>query len=336
MPTLSSTSLPRVPTSAPNETAPEPILPPPEQVFSTGRKVMSFVTTFVGVTVPMIGLGAGMYLAWGWGFGWVDFGLLVGMYLGSMLGITVGFHRLFTHRSFQTVKPIQCLLGALGSMSFQGPLLDWVGRHRLHHQHSDKDGDPHSPYPHARGLKGWLLGFWHSHIGWAFVPMPDGLDRYAGDWRRDRLIRTVSALFPLWALLGVLIPAGIGWAFGGWQGAITGFVWGGLVRILLGHHATWSVNSICHLWGSKPYACGDESRNNVLVGVVALGEGWHNNHHAFPSSARHGLKWWQFDLSWLVIRTLVVCRLAWKVRLPSRGELIARAETPMPATGAAS
>ncbi len=339
MPTPSDTSLPSVSPSPPNEPVPEPILPPPPQLYSTGRKVMSFVTTFIGVTVPLVGLGVGMYLAWGWGFGWVDFGLLVGMYLASMLGITVGFHRLFTHRSFQTVRPIQVLLAACGSMSFQGPLLDWVGRHRLHHQHSDKEGDPHSPYPHTRGLKGWLAGFWHSHIGWAFTPMPDDLDRYAGDWRRDRVIRTVSALFPLWAFIGVLVPSVIGLCFGGWQGAITGFIWGGLVRILLGHHATWSVNSICHLWGSKTYACGDESRNNLFVGIVALGEGWHNNHHAFPLSARHGLRWWQFDLSWLVIRALVICRLAWKVRLPSRGEQIARAENPagpMPAVGTAS
>jgi stearoyl-CoA desaturase (delta-9 desaturase) len=246
-----------------------------------------------------------------------------------MLGITVGFHRLFTHRSFQTIKPIEFILGVLGSMTFQGPLLDWVGRHRLHHQHSDKEGDPHSPYPHGRGFREFFRGFWHSHIGWAFSPMPNGLDRYAGDLRRSRMLRIVNALFPLWALLGVLIPAGIGWAVSGtWQGAVAGFVWGGLVRIFLGHHVTWSVNSVCHLWGSKPYASGDESRNNAVVGILALGEGWHNNHHAFPSSARHGLQWWQFDVSWIVIRAMTLCGLAWRVRLPSRGELLARAETP--------
>ena len=304
-------------------------------MYSTGRKVLSFLTTLIGVTVPLAGLGVGMYLAWGWGFGWVDFGLLVGMYLASMLGITVGFHRLFTHRAFQTVRPIQVLLGACGSMSFQGPLLDWVGRHRLHHQHSDHVGDPHSPYPHGPGLWGLFRGFWHSHIGWAFSPMPDGLDRYAGDLRRDKLIRIVSALFPLWALLGVLIPSAIGLAFGGLPGALTGFLWGGLVRILLGHHATWCVNSVCHLWGKKPYVNGDESRNNLFVGVVALGEGWHNNHHAFPSSARHGLRWWQLDVSYYLIRLLMLCRLAWKVRLPTPHELAVRGEAPVPLEPAA-
>jgi len=265
-------------------------------------------------------------LSYFWGFSWINLGLMLGMYLFTMTGVTVGFHRLFTHRSFQTIKPIQFILGALGSMSFQGPLLDWVGRHRLHHQHSDAEGDPHSPYPHGHGLRGLLKGFWHSHIGWAFAPMPDGLDRYAGDLRRCRMLRTVSALFPLWALLGVLIPAAIGLAFGGWRGCITGFLWGGLVRILLGHHVTWCVNSVCHLWGRKPYASGDESRNNAIVGVLALGEGWHNNHHAFPSSARHGLRWWQFDFSYLVIRALVFCGLAWKLRLPTAHELMMRGE----------
>jgi stearoyl-CoA desaturase (delta-9 desaturase) len=174
-------------------------------------------------------------------------------------------------------------------------------------------------------------GFWHAHTGWAFAPMPDGLDRYAGDLRRSPALRAISNLFPLWALLGVLIPAGIGWAVGGWRGAITGFIWGGLVRIFLGHHATWCVNSVCHIWGRKPYDSGDESRNNAFVGLVALGEGWHNNHHAFPSSARHGLRWWQFDISWCIIRAMQFVGLAWKVRLPTEHELKMRGEVPQAA-----
>jgi stearoyl-CoA desaturase (delta-9 desaturase) len=154
--------------------------------------------------------------------------------------------------------------------------------------------------------------------------MPANAARYAGDLLRDRTIRVVSALFPLWALLGLLLPAVVGLCVDGWYGAITGFVWGGLVRALICHHATWSVNSICHLWGSRPYESGDHSRNNAVVGVLALGEGWHNNHHAFPSSARHGLRWWQIDVSYYVIRALVFCRLAWDVRLPSAEDRAAR------------
>ncbi len=332
MPTLPTPSLSQFSGPSPSE----PTAPPTPPKHGLGRLIVAWVGTFIGVTAPLAGLVMAVVLSFLWGFSWVNVGLMVGMYLAVMLGVTVGYHRLFTHRSFQTIKPIQFILGALGSMSFQGPLLDWVGRHRLHHQHSDDHGDPHSPYPHGPGLWGLFRGFWHAHIGWAFAPMPQGLDRYAGDLNRSKLLRFVSALFPLWALLGLLIPSAIGLACLGWRGAISGFLWGGLVRVLLGHHATWCVNSVCHIWGRKPYSSGDESRNNLFVGVVALGEGWHNNHHAFPSSARHGLRWWQFDLSYYLIKLMVWCRLAWKVRLPTAHELKMRGETPAPMEAAAT
>ena len=301
--------------------------PPAPQRFSLGRRALAWVATVFALAVPVAGLVMAVVLSFVWGFSWINVGLLVGMYVATMSGVTVGYHRLFTHRSFQTVRPVQFVLGVLGSMTFQGPLADWVGRHRRHHQHSDAVDDPHSPYPHGAGFWGLARGFWHAHIGWAFAPMPGELDKYAGDIRRDRMLRAVTVLFPLWALLGVLIPSAIGLACLGWRGAITGFLWGGLVRILLGHHVTWCVNSVCHLWGAKPYASGDESRNNAVVGVLALGEGWHNNHHAFPSSARHGLRWWQLDVSYWIIRGLEVCGLAWRVRLPTEHELAARGET---------
>ena len=288
------------------------------------QRVGAWVGTFAGVTIPLLGLVAAGVLLWGRGVGWVDLGLLAGMYLLTLLGITVGFHRLFTHRAFQAARPVEFVLGVLGSMAFQGPLLDWVGRHRQHHRYSDGGGDPHSPHHHGSGLWGVLAGFFHAHIGWAFAPAPPDLARYAGDLRRRRMLRVVSGLFPVWAGLGLLAPAAVGLAVGGWGGALTGFVWGGLVRVFLVHHVTWSVNSVCHLWGTRPYACGDESRNNVVFGVLALGEGWHNNHHAFPSSARHGLAWWQVDVSYWVIRGLVACRLAWRVRLPRPSDVAAR------------
>ena len=294
------------------------------------RRALAWSATLVGVLLPVAGLVMAIILSCVWGFSWVNVGLMLGMYAVTMLGITAGFHRLFTHRSFQTIAPIRFVLGALGSMAFQGSLVTWVGLHRKHHKYSDSEGDPHSPHDDDGRAMGLLRGFWHAHIGWAFAPMPDDIARYAGDLNRSRAARVLDALFPLWALVGLLIPSAIGFACLGWRGAISGLLWGGLARVFLAHHVTWCVNSVCHLWGSRPYASGDESRNNALVGVLALGEGWHNNHHAFPSSARHGLRWWQLDLSYWFIRTLVACRLAWGVRLPTAHELAVRGEQPAP------
>jgi stearoyl-CoA desaturase (Delta-9 desaturase) len=244
------------------------------------------------------------------------------MYLLTALGITVGFHRLFTHRSFEAPGAVRFVLAALGSMAVQGPLLKWVAVHRRHHQHSDGPDDPHTPHHHGRGVPGLLRGLWHAHLGWLFKPDPPGLDRYVKDLRQDTPARVAGALFPLWAALGLLAPAALGGLLtGSWAGALLGLLWGGLARVFLVHHVTWSVNSVCHLWGSRPYKGRDESRNNVVFGVLALGEGWHNNHHAFPTSARHGLRWWQVDVSYWVIRALALVRLARDVRLPARAAL---------------
>ena len=210
------------------------------------------------------------------------------------------------------------VLAVLGSMAVQGPLLKWVAMHRRHHQHADAAGDPHSPYGHDGGVVGVLRGIWHAHIGWMFDPDPPGLDRYVQDLSRSRALRAASALFPVWVALGLLIPAVLGGLITRtWAGVWTGLIWGGLVRIFLVHHVTWSVNSACHLWGLRPYRSNDESRNNAVFGVLAMGEGWHNTHHAFPTSARHGLRWWQIDVSYWVIWTLARLGLAWDVKLPS-------------------
>ena len=280
------------------------------------------LANLAGVVLPFAGLVAAAALLWGWGFGWVELGLLLGMYVLTALGITVGFHRLFTHRAFQTSRVVQFVLAALGSMAAQGPLLKWVAVHRRHHQHSDRPEDPHSPHGHGRGLFGLLRGLWHAHVGWLFRPEPVDLDRYAGDLRRDTPLRVASALFPVWLAVGLVLPAVLGGLLTGtWAGVLLGLLWGGLARIFLVHHVTWSVNSVCHLWGGQPYPDGDQSRNNVVFGVLALGEGWHNNHHAFPTSARHGLRWWQLDLSYLFIRSLALLRLAWDIRLPGKHAL---------------
>jgi stearoyl-CoA desaturase (delta-9 desaturase) len=278
-----------------------------------------YVANLLAVVLPFLGLGAAAVFLWGWGFSWVELGLLLGMYLLTALGITVGFHRLFTHHSFETYRVVQFVLGVLGSMAVEGSLLKWVALHRRHHQHSDQPGDPHSPHLHGAGVRGLLRGLWHAHLGWVFQADPPDLDHYVKDLRRSTLLRAVSALFVLWVVLGLLIPAVLGGLMTGtWAGAWYGLAWGGLARIFLVHHVTWSVNSVCHLWGRRPYRSDDQSRDNVVFGVMALGEGWHNTHHAFPTSARHGLRWWQIDVSYYVIRALAWMHLAWKVKLPSK------------------
>jgi stearoyl-CoA desaturase (delta-9 desaturase) len=271
------------------------------------------------VVLPFLGLIASGVLLWGWGFGWVELALFGVMYVLTALGITVGYHRLFSHRSFEAHQAVECVFAVLGSMAVQGPLLMWVALHRRHHQHSDGDHDPHSPHGHGGGILGMLRGLWHAHLGWMFRPGPADLSHYVKDLRRNAALRWVSALFPLWVAVGLLVPALLGFLLTwSWAGAVLGFVWGGLVRVFFVHHVTWSVNSICHLWGQKPFATRDESRNNPVFGILAMGEGWHNNHHAFPTSARHGLRWWQMDVSYWTIRALEWLGLARAVKVPSR------------------
>ena len=280
------------------------------------------IGTLIAVLLPFAGFVVAIVSLWGYGFGWVDFGLLTGMYVLTAIGITVGFHRLLTHRSFETNAVVRFVLAALGSMAIQGSVLRWVAQHRRHHQLSDTPADPHTPYHRGTGVWGVVRGFWHAHIGWAFRPDVAGLERYVGDLRKLPSVRVASALFPLWIVLGLSIPAVLGGLLTGtWSGVFLGLVWGGLVRVFLVHHVTWSVNSVCHLWGRRPYPSKDESRNNFLFGVLAMGEGWHNNHHAFPTSARHGLRWWQIDMSYHFIQLLTLVGLAWNVKLPSQQAL---------------
>ena len=271
------------------------------------------------VTIPFLGLIAAIALLWGVAFDWVHLAILAGMYIGTAIGITVGYHRLFTHSSFTAPRPVVAVLAALGSMAVEGPVIQWVATHRRHHQHSDEDDDPHSPHTHGAGFWGMVRGAWHAHMGWMLKAPPRGLARYSKDLRKDRLVRFMSRTFPLWVLLGLIIPAALGGLLTmSWTGALLGFIWGGLVRILLVHHVTWSINSVCHIWGSRPFRSHDHSRNNPVFGVLGLGEGWHNNHHAFPTSARHGLRWWELDISYLIIRGMGLVGLASDIRVPTR------------------
>jgi stearoyl-CoA desaturase (delta-9 desaturase) len=283
------------------------------------------VANLLVVILPFLGLVAAIVFLWGWGLTWVELVLLGGMYFLCAVGTTVGYHRLFTHRSFETNPVVQIVLAVLGSMAVQGPLLWWVALHRRHHQHSDRPGDPHSPHVHGEGVLSRARGLWHAHMGWMFGPARVEVAHYVKDLRQSAVLRAVSTLFPVWVLLGLAIPTAAGWLLiGGWAGALLGLVWGGLVRIFFVHHVTWSVNSVCHLWGSRPFRSGDHSRNNFLVGLLGLGEGWHNNHHAFPSSARHGLRWWQIDVSYYLIRGLTLVGLARRVKLPPAAMRTAR------------
>lgn len=299
------------------------VLPAPHEVTeSSDRPVRAprlvRLVTLVVIIVPLLGLVAAPFFLWGWGFSWTDLSLLIGMYLLTALGITVGFHRLFVHHSFETYTWVKVVFAALGSMAVQGSLFKWVAYHRRHHQHSDTPDDPHTPHHSGQGIFGVIRGAWHAHIGWFFQADPPGLGNYVKDLERSRALRVADTLFPLWVVLGLVVPATIGGLVkGSWLGVWTGLIWGGLVRIFLVHHVTWSVNSACHLWGFRPFKSEDESRNNIVFGILALGEGWHNAHHAFPTSARHGLRWWQIDASYYLIRLLRWMGLAWKVNLPT-------------------
>ena len=302
---------------------------PLEVKTASNKKPFVFMTLLMGIIIPPLALIAGMILAWNSFFGPLDLALFFGMYMVSGFGITFGFHRFFSHKSFDAPKPVIFMLGVMGSMAMQGPIFWWVSTHRLHHAHSDHEKDPHSP--HAPGEHSFLMHFWHSHIGWLFRPATSPVNKYVPDLRAQPMLRFIDSTFLLWAILGVMIPAVLGGLITmTWMGALTGLIWGGLVRILAEHHATWSVNSICHLWGDSPYKSNDESKNNAVVGVLALGEGWHNNHHAFPTSARHGLRWWQFDSSWVAITTMKKLGLVSNVKVPSpeRQEMKLRKEAP--------
>jgi stearoyl-CoA desaturase (delta-9 desaturase) len=304
--------------TATSDAAPPPDVHPRPNTFTHAINVVVVVFPFVGLVLAII-------LLWGRGFSWVHLVVMLAMYLSTSLGVTVGFHRLFTHRSFETNRTITGIFGILGSMAIEGPLFKWVAQHRRHHQLSDREGDPHSPHTHGDGFFEMLRGLWHAHIGWIFHPDARDLDTYVGDLRKDRLLRIVSSSFVLWALLGLLIPALLGGLITkSWMGVLLGFIWGGLVRVFLVHHVTWSINSVCHFWGTRPFQSHDESRNNMIFGVLGFGEGWHNNHHAFPRSARHGLVWWQLDAGYWVIRALESLGLASNVKVPAMPAIAAK------------
>ena len=234
----------------------------------------------------------------------LDLAIFAGMYFITAMGVTVGYHRLFTHRAFDAPAPVRYTLAALGSMAVQGPLIDWVADHRKHHAFTDTEGDPHSPHhDHGEGLRGALEGLWYAHMGWLFVTQGTAeKKRFARDLLEDPGMRRLSRAFPLLVLLGLAIPFALGAGITGTlSGGLTALLWGGLVRIFFVHHVTWSVNSVCHFFGRRRFETEDFSTNVFWLALPSLGESWHHNHHAFPRSARHGLRWWEVDPSGLII-----------------------------------
>ncbi len=296
---------------------------------SPGDRKLAIINLFA-VILPLLGLAGAIVLLWGVAFNWWYLLLFGGMSIVSATGITVGYHRLCTHKSFTTPAALRYLFAAAGSMAAQGPVIRWCAEHRKHHQHSDSEHDPHSPHMSLHGSWGdgilaTLRGAFHAHMGWLFAGHSKGLGKYSGDLKADRALVLADRQFVFWVIVGLVFPALLGGLVStSWWGLLLGFLWGGLVRVLLVHHITWSVNSVCHLWGTQPFDSHDESRNNPVVALLAMGEGWHNNHHAFPTSARHGLRWWEFDFSYYLIRALASVGLARNVRVPSRERVQSR------------
>ncbi len=263
-----------------------------------------------GVVLPLAASGYAIWLLWADWVGWKEIALLVGLYLVTGLGTTLGYHRLVTHRSFETRAPVKAFFLVLGSAALQGSVINWSAWHRQHHALSDTPGDPHSP----------LDGFFHAHLGWILHATPAERDRYCRDLLTDRVVVFVDRTTYAWVALGLLLP----YALAGWRGLL----WGGLVRIAVGNHLTFAINSVCHTFGTQPFDTRDASRNNFLLGLIGLGEGWHNNHHAFPSMACHGMSWREPDLTGAVIRLLGRVGLAWELREPSRAAVERRRASP--------
>src|SRR3954447_19869445 len=266
--------------------------------------------------VPFLAVAAGAVLAWQSFLHWSDLVVFAVLYPITGLGITVGFHRLLTHRAFKTKNWVKAMFTIFGSMAIEGPAIAWVADHRKHHAFADMEGDPHSPHvDHGHGLKGAIKGLVHAHVGWLFLHTQRGKkDRYAPDLIADPTVSFVDRTFVWWVVLGLAIPFPLGWLLGGSvTTGLTAMLWGGLVRVFLLHHVTYSINSLCHFFGRRRFATDDESRNLLWLALPSLGEAWHNNHHAFPTSAAHGMGRIELDPSALVIRGLEKLGLAWDV-----------------------
>jgi stearoyl-CoA desaturase (Delta-9 desaturase) len=303
----------------------EPAIPGVVRLSERNIKLQKTAVLFLTLA-PAAGLVAAIVTLWGSGLSGLDVGLMVGMYLMTAFGVTIGYHRLLTHQSFDTPKAVRVGFAVAGSLAIQGSVISWVADHRRHHAFSDKPGDPHSPHVDDDSFSGIVRGLWHAHVGWLTDEERTVRERWAPDMLKDPAMVKVDRLFPWLATISLVFPAVVGLAVTGTLGgAIRAFLWAGLVRMLVLHHVTWSINSICHFFGYRSFETTDMSTNNWPLAILSLGESWHNNHHAFPSSAVHGIKRRQIDLSAAFIVTLEKLHLASNVRRPTEKQLSAKA-----------
>lgn len=288
------------------------------------------IGTLAVIVLPFLAFLIAVVLLWETAaVGAVDIGLLIAMHVVAGLGITVGFHRMLTHRSFEAKPWVRGAFTAFGSLAIEGRPTHWVADHRRHHAYSDEEGDPHSPHVGREdGFWGAVKGAWHAHIGWFLKEGQTPASRFAPDLLKDRVVMAIDRQFPWFIVLALVIPAVLGFVLtgGSWWGALTGMFWGGAVRIFVTHHVTWSVNSICHMFGRRPFESGDMSTNNWLLAIPTFGESWHHNHHAFPTSAFHGLRRWQkaLDPSGWVVLLLEKTGLVWNVKRVTDAQMAAK------------
>ncbi|WP_331272220.1 acyl-CoA desaturase [Motilibacter aurantiacus] len=298
----------------------------PELFHGDDRKGMGEqIALALFIAIPFVAIVAAVPVAWGWGLGWSDVVIALVMYFISGFGITGGFHRYFTHGAFKAKRPLRIALAVAGSLAVEGPVIRWVADHRKHHKFSDKDGDPHSPWRYGETFPALLKGLWFAHMGWLFDVEQTNQRQYAPDLLKDKDIARVSRAFPYIVLASLLVPALLGglltWS---WQGAVTAFFWGSLVRVAALHHVTWSINSICHAIGEHEFKSRDRSGNVWWLAIPSLGESWHNLHHADPTCARHGVNRGQIDITARTIWLFERLGWAYSVRWPVTERLDAR------------